>query len=364
MTEQKETYQPERDRVFDEFSPKNLFLNVRDAGNYLLSKWLLILLFAFVTGSVAAILSNLKKSKYTAEITFALDEGATQNSKSEFAQISEQFGVGSVMDAGGVFSSVANILELMQSRLLIEKTLRSEITIDGKSIIFADFFLDSLNYRTEFMNENPYKNIDFLEVSKDKKQMIFENRIIRDIYEVLITKCIKVDSKGKGTSIVSVTCVSENELFSKYFLEALFDKVTSYYVDIKTQRAKEIVAFLQKRTDSVKNAFSGSLYSRAAIVDANINQVRQVENVSNEKKQAEGQILKNTYTDLYKSLESSKTTLMRETPLIQYIDLPMLPLKRNEPGIMKRFIIFFLIGGVFTTVFLLLRKTYQTIVYS
>ncbi|MEJ7589015.1 MAG: hypothetical protein WKI04_15775, partial [Ferruginibacter sp.] len=112
MTEITDIHQPDSGRVFEEFSPKKLVLQMREAGTYALSKWLIILLIATVAGSIAAIITALKKTTYTAEITFALDEGAAQSAKSDFAQISEQLGIGTVMDAGGVFSSVTNILEL------------------------------------------------------------------------------------------------------------------------------------------------------------------------------------------------------------------------------------------------------------
>jgi len=351
----------DEDRVFDEFSPKKIILRIQGGMLYIKRSWWKIFLVALIFGLTGILRSYFKKPVYTAEITFALDEGAAQSARSDFSQISEQLGMGTILDAGGVFSSATNIVELMQSRLLIEKVLKSTVNIEGKTLLFADFFLDSLDYRNKWLKESPYPKLNFLSNKKDKTQILFENGIIRNIYETLIGKNLSVDKKGKGTSIVSVTCTSENELFSKYFLETLIDEVTRFYIDTKTQRAKTNVTFLQNRTDSIKNAFTGSLYGRATYTDANINPIRQIATVSGDRQQAEAQILRNTYADLFRSLEAAKTTLMRETPLIQYIDLPVLPLKMTGSSAVKSFIIFCLIGIFITIFFLLVIKVYRNI---
>jgi uncharacterized protein involved in exopolysaccharide biosynthesis len=358
------TAHTDSNRVFDEFSPKKLILQVQSSGVYIISKWKIILLFAIIAGLAGAANSYFKKPTYVAEITFALDEGAAQSAKTDYSQLSEQLGISTVLDAGGVFSSMTNIVELIQSRLLIEKTLRSSVSIDGKSLVYADFFLDSLHYRDKWMKGSPYSRLNFLSEKKDKEEKLFESAIIRNIYETVISQNIKIDKKGKGTTIISVICLSQNELFSKYFLEALIAEVTRYYIEIKTQRAKNNVTFLQNRTDSIRNAFNSALYGRASFADAHVNPIRQITSVSGEKQQTDVQILRTTYIDLVRSLESAKTTLMRETPLIQYIDVPILPLKMNLGGILKNFLIFFFLGGFLTSVFLLLYKIYRYIILN
>lgn len=351
--------QQDTNHVFDEFSPKKLILQIQSTGGYILSKWIIILIVAFVFGIAGYIYTSSKEPSYVAEITFAMDEGAGQSARSDFSKLSEQLGMGQVLEAGGIFSSTTNIVELMQSRLLIEKTLRSAVNINGKSLLFADFFLDSLNYREKWVEDTINNKLNWMAIKKTKRDSLFENNIIRNIYQLLTTKNIVIDNKGKGTSIISVTCITENELFSKYFLEALIDKVISFYIDNKTQRAKLDVAFLQHRTDSIKNVFTGSLYGKAAFTDANINSARQVGTVSGDRQLADIQIQKTTYADLFRSLEIAKTTLMKETPLIQYIDLPILPLKMNSPGPFKMAIVLFLLGAFLTSIWLLLFKTYR-----
>ncbi len=342
------------------FSPRILLLQINAALGYLLRQWKIILAAGLLFGLTGYILSTLQKPSFAAEITFALDEGAAQSAKTEYSQLSEQLGLGSIMDAGGMFSSVTNIVELMQSRLMIEKTLRSTVQLNSHHLVFADFFLDSLGYREKWLQGST----DSLHFEKGKKSLhdsLAENNVIRNIYETLLAKYIKIDKKGKGTSIISVTSTTEHELFSKYFLEALIAEVTSYYIATKTQRAKANVDFLSHRTDSMRNAFSASLYGRASFADAHLNPALQVGTVTADKQQTDIQVNRSAYMDLVRSLETAKTTLMRETPLIQYIDTPILPLKMNSPSAAKKSFLFFIAGIFITSLFLLSLKLYRYI---
>lgn len=356
-----ETNNLRSNQVFEEFSPRKLILQVRSSVFYLRSKWIIILSFAIITGIAAAVYYSFKKPNYTAEITFALDEGVTQAGNPDLSELSDALGLPGTFDAGTIFSSMTNIVELMQSRLLIEKTLRSSVIIDNKAVMFADFFLDSLNYREKWLKTSPYPKLNFASNNKSQKETLYENSIVRSIYETLITKNLKIDRKGKGTTIIAVTCISSNELFSKYFLEALLNEVTQYYIETKTQRSKISVEVIQKRTDSIRLAYNKALYGRAAFTDAHINPSRQTVSVTGEKQQTDVQILRASYVELVRSLENAKTSLMRDTPLIQYLDTPILPLRLDKPSVVKKFILFFLIGGFLITGFLLVRKLYNYI---
>lgn len=346
-------YDKEQERIYEEISPKKIILQVQQAGYYVLSKWGWILLSAFVMGLVGATRAYLKKPMYTAGISFALDEGAVP-AKSGVSQISAELGLSPNLDAGGVFSSPTNIVELVQSRLLIEKTLRSNVDLNGKSVLFADFFLDSLDRREDWMKGR--EKFVFNNPRNNRSDSLYENRLISLMYDQITKKYLNIDSKGKGTSIIEVTLTTEHELFSKYFLEALLNTVTNYYIETRTQRSRINLEFIQQRTDSVRNAYYSALYGRASFVDAHVNPNRQVPMVSGEKQQTDIQILRSTYIDLVRNLESAKTSLLRDTPLIQYLDTPILPLKRTGSNLILSFLMFAFIGAFLAIVYFLARR--------
>jgi hypothetical protein len=358
------TTPPESNRVFEEFSPKKLVLQVQSAGKYLLSRWWKILGFGLLLGIAGAAYSFTKKPNYVAEITFAMDEGVALSSKSELSGIAEQLGLASPLEAGGVFSSITNIGELMRSRLMIEKTLKTSVDIDGKQLVFADFFLDSLGYRDKWMKNSPYSKINFAAPAKDKKEALFVNTILKNCYEVLTSKCLKIEQKGKGSTIIAAQLTSGHELFSKYFLEAWIAQVTEYYTETKTQRSKLTLDFIRNKADSTRTAYNTALYGKASFTDANINPIRETATVPGEKRQTDVQILKTNYIQLMNALENARTSLMRDTPLFQALDTPVLPLKKLSPNKKLYFIAFFLVGCLVATIYLTIRRGVRYILQS
>jgi uncharacterized protein involved in exopolysaccharide biosynthesis len=344
---------------YEEFSPRKFILLVQGIGRFILSKWWIILSAGVLFALAGAAYTMTKKPQYIAEVTFVLDEEATQQPRSGISELSEELGLPA--DAGGVFSSPTNIMELMQSRLLVEKTLRSTVQVEGRTVLLANFFLDSLEYREKWLEKSPYKNVDFQAKNKSKEQVMFESGLIGRMCGTLNDKNIKIERKGKGTTIFSVQCISTHPLFSKFFLEELLNTVTQYYVEKKTERAKLNVDFIQKRTDSVRQAYNAALYGRAEFTDAFFNPNRQTPLVSREKQQTDIQILRTSYVELTRSLEAAKTSLMRETPLIQYLDLPQLPLAVLRANMMKNALLAFLAGVFLTTAFLVIRKSLKVI---
>lgn len=340
----------------DRLNPKQVFQHVKAAGRYLKSRWHVIFFSALLFGAAGFVYSFLKPPYYVAEMTFALDEGAGGPANAP-VPISEQIIRGGSIDAGGIFSSITNIVELMQSRLLIEKTLRTPLQLNGKTKTYADFFLDSLKYRAKWIKDSSHQKIDF--AVTDGKDSLFQNGILYNIFQILTGEMIKIDQKGKGTTIISVMCMSKNEAFSKQFLEAWMSEVTKFYISTKTERAKITLAFITKRMDSVRNAYNIALYGKAAFSDAMINPVRQTASISTEKRQTDIQILKASYMELVQSFETAKNALLRDTPLIQYIDIPILPLKQLRSALMKITLVGFFIGLVLAVAWLLFRKLLQ-----
>jgi LPS O-antigen subunit length determinant protein (WzzB/FepE family) len=345
-----------------EFSPKKFVLQLQHLVQYLLSKWIWIISIALLLAITGFLYASLKKDIYAAEITFALDEQSNPQQKTAFAELTQTLGLQTVPDNGGVFfSSMTNIVELLKSRFLLEKTLRDTVTLNGNKLIYIDFFLDSLHYRKKWMAKSQYNKTNWQAKNISKDEKYFQNNIMRTVCETISTVHVKVNQNGNGSSIFSVKCISENQAFSKYFLEALLGKVAEYYTQIKTERAKNNLDFIQRRTDSVRSVFTGALYGRASFMDANMNPGRQVAVVSGEKQQTDIQILRTSYIELTKALELAKSELLRTTPLFQYLDMPVLPLKKTGANTSLYAVVFFIAGLFFTAVFFALKRLYKNI---
>lgn len=353
--------QQQPQRVIDEFSPKKLILQVQNLIKYVLRKWYIILLAGIICSAAAWLYySKKKKTEFIAEITFAIDEEITKQKKSGLSEITEQLGLGS-SDAGLLYNSESNFAILMMSRLMMENTLRKQVPEMKPHYTYADFFLDSLKLKDKWMKRSKYSATKFDSIAKSKEEQLFQNSIITNIQGFISSKCIKIDKKLSGSNILSVSCTSEHELFSKMLLEELVNNVTEHYINAQTLRAKANMLAINKRIDSVKRAYTGALYSRAGMADANINVVRQRATVSGINKQTDADILKSAYVDLALNLESAKTSLLKNTPVIQILDAPVLPLKKITPAVLRKALLFFILGAFVATLMIGLLAVYKHI---
>lgn len=110
---------------------------------------------------------------------------------------------------------------------------------------------------------------------------------------------------------------------------------------------------LQRQTDSIRAVLNGSIVSVAAAVDNTfgLNPAMQVQKTTISKKQFDVQANTAILTQLVTNLEMAKVSLRKETPLIQVIDRPILPLEKNEKNpFYSLFIGFFMAVLVYTSV--------------
>jgi len=79
--------------------------------------------------------------------------------------------------------------------------------------------------------------------------------------------------------------------------------------------------------------------------------------VPSQKRQIDVQANTAIYSEIVKNLEIERLTLRQETPLIQIIDSPVLPLKNDHLGKIKGLIVGFIIATMLSCVFLVIKKS-------
>jgi len=344
----------------EELSLADVIYKIRSGVRYLKSKWLTILIISLIGGALGLLYSILKKPTYTAVSTFVLEDSKS-GGLGQYAGLASLAGINLGGNGGGVFEG-DNILELYKSRTMIEKALLSTCNFNGKDQLLINRYIDSYKLRDKWKDDAKLLNINFNgDPAKFNRK---QDSLITDIVDFLNKKSLDVNKPDKKLSIIDVSVVSKDELFSKYFNEKLVQNVNDFYVQTKTKKELQNVQILQRQADSVKQNLNSSIYDVASANDSapNANPLVTTLRVTSQKKQVDVQANAAIYSEMVKNLELAKISLRQETPLIQVIDAPVLPLIKEKTGKAKGILIGALLGAILTIIALASRKMLKQIV--
>ena len=351
----------------DEISLKELIIKIKDWVSFLKTKWKAIFIAGFIGALVGLTIAVFEKPTYKAVLSFAMEEdkGSASGGLGGALGLASSFGIDLGGAGGGGAFAATNLSELMKSRLLVEKVLLEPIIINGKTITLAEFYIQINDLREKWERKPELKNIKFLPGADLSKFSIQQDSIIREIHKDLINKeKLSITQKDKKVTILFVEVNSENELFSKNFCENLAKETSNFYVETKSKKAKINVDVLQKQVDSVKYALNGAITGVASETDYvyNMNPALNIKGAPSKRMQVDVQANSAILTNLVVQLELAKITLRKETPLIQLIDKPILPLEKDKVGRLKSLVLGGFLAGLVTVLYLVFGQLYRKMV--
>ena len=255
-------------------------------------------------------------------------------------------------DGGDIFQS-DNIIELYKSRAMIAKTLLSKGESGGETLI--ERYITANNLRDKWKSKSELKNINF--EGNPTKFSRLKDSIINDLVNVFNKQYLKILKPDRKLSIIEVDVTLTDESLAKDFTNNIVSVVNSFYIQTKTKKLLKNVQVLQLQADSIRNVLNNSIYGVANAADAspNANPLLSVLKAPIQKKQIDVQVSTGVYAEVLKNLELTKIQLRNETPLIQNIDSPILPLQVIRLGGLKGMMVGFFLGLVISALGVLLR---------
>jgi hypothetical protein len=114
---------------------------------------------------------------------------------------------------------------------------------------------------------------------------------------------------------------------------------------------------LRRQTDSIRIELNGAV-TGVAVANDNTFGLNPTINVCRARARRQVDVQANTaiLTELVKQTELAKVTLRKETPLIQVIDQPILPLKKEKFGKANGIVLGGILAGFLTILVLIIRK--------
>lgn len=352
MQSNQETDNTIHDTEEESFTFRSLLLNWQESVFSALRFRKILALAAIAGGLLGVGYAWIRHNTYTAKLTFVVEESKGSGGSIASA-LAGQFGfdVGSLSGTSGVLAG-DNVLELLKSHSLIKKTLLTPYA-DSSTVSIADRYAEIYNWKEKWKKSSEVgKQVDFPVNQKQFSRL--EDSLLQKIITRIEESELSISKPDKKLGFFTLQVTTRDERISQLLCERLLKITTDFYVDTKTKRLSNNVARLQRRADSLgtlldKRTFSaaeanqflldGNPAYSAPTVDAEI---------STRNKYIQGTV----YAEIVKNLEVSKTSLIQETPTVQIVDQPELPLKENKTGFLYGGMVGVL-AGFFSVLFLL-----------
>jgi uncharacterized protein involved in exopolysaccharide biosynthesis len=287
-----------------------------------------------------------KNQYYVATTTYILqEEGSTQ---SGLGGLAGQLGFAIGNGSESLFTS-PNLSEFIKSRTIIENILLSSAPLNKENTTWAEYYIrvNKLRERGKISNE-----IKFLLNSSRSELNTAQIILLEQIHQDLVSpEHLEIGLKNKKASIYQIVIKNEDENFAKYFCDKLVQTISKYYIETKSKKAKLIVDVLEYQVDSLRMELDKSINGFASISDNNFNinsALVNVKSASGTKRKIDVETNTAILKQVVVNLETAKMNLRKETPLIQVIDLPLFPLKRETTNI-KMFLIYGTFFGFFVS---------------
>jgi hypothetical protein len=245
--------------------------------------------------------------------------------------------------------------------LVVEKTFLNSVKVAGKEISLADFYIQFNHLKEDWVKKPTLVNINFPSNSDRTKFSLQQDSILQTISKELTKENLTIVQKDKKVSIISLTVKTENELFSKLFCEQLLKETSDFYIETKSKKSRLNVEILQKQADSIRAELNGAITGVAAANDNvyNLNPAYNVKKTPGTRRQVDVQANTAILTQLVAQLELSKVSLRKETPLLQLIDRPILPLEKDKVGRLKSLVLGGFLAGFLSVLYLMLSQLYR-----
>jgi uncharacterized protein involved in exopolysaccharide biosynthesis len=348
----------------DEISLKELILKIKEWYQFLLTQWKLIILMGVIGGVIGFTYAYFQKPTYKATLTFAMEEEKSGGGGLSGALgLASSLGIDLGSSAGGAFAG-SNLIELMKSRKLVDKTLLSPIEVNGKAQSLVEYYITFKELKKGWDEKTNLKNLIFPIDADRSKFTLQQDSILKNIAVEIIKTDLIISQKDKKVSILSIEMKSTNELFAKVFCETIAKETSEYYVEIKSKKSKMNVDILQHQADSIRAELNSAISGVAAATDNvfNLNSALNVKRAPSARRQVDVQANTAILTQLVGNLELAKVTLRKETPLIQIIDRPIFPLEKEKVGKLKSLVLGGFLAGFLTVLYLVFTTLYKKMI--
>lgn len=338
-----------------EFSFKKVFADRFEDIKYIL-QFKKALASVLIIGALAGALAAwLKRPTYTARLTFVVDDSKSAGGSGGLSALAglAGFDLNGLGGASGVLAG-DNVEELIKSRKLIKATL---LTAYDSTQTLADKYAAVYKLNKKWLKYSVDGKITRFPLNGLHNNRL-QDSLLHEMTELILKDEFGITKTDKKLGFFEVNATMKDERLAQLFCSRMINQSTDFFISTKTKRLRDNVNRLQHRADSIGDILNHKTYAAAAanqnILD--LNPAYTTANANIEVRERDKIVLSTVFSETVKNLEASKTMLAQETPTVQIVDEPELPLKKNK---LKYYIAIpagIIIGLILLSFFLLLTR--------
>ena len=337
----------------DEIQLKDILIKLSEYKTYLLKKKFTIIGFSFLFFIIGIFIAISTETKYNAELTFVVEGEKGGRSLASMSGIASQFGFDIDGGASATFSQ-SNILELLKSRGVIVSALMQNSKLNGKEDLLIEHYLELNKIKEIWLQDEDFEGVSF-----HANKSVVHDSISGVVWASIIENKLIVELESDDANIINLSYSSVDDEFAKSFVETLINEMSKMYISHQTAQANNTLDFLQNRADSVFAELELAEEDFARIKDINQRIVKASGRLKELQLMRRVEVLNAMYLEIVKNLELSKITLLNQTPIINIIDKPVLPLEEDKTSKTLTGLLGGFLGGFLSVCFFIFRKLFK-----
>ena len=318
-------------------------------------------LVVVIGGALGVLFAWSRPVTYTARLTFVIDD-AKSSGGGGLAAIAGQFGfnLDGIGGASGVLAG-DNVQELLKSQRLIKETLLTPYD-SAQTLSLADKYAQTYKLDEKWLKYSTDGKIIRFPL-KAKGYTRIQDSLLHEITQLILGGEFGVAKPDKKLGFFEVNTTMRDERLSQLFCVRMIKQGTDFFITTKTGRLRSNVERLQLRADSIGVILNKKTYALSSANQTllDLNPAYTSANANVDIKERDKIVLSTIFTETVKNLEASKTMLAQETPTVQIVDEPELPLKKNKAKYSVTALMFMIgFGAIYGLYLIVARKSPAT----
>lgn len=341
----------------DEITLKELILKIKEFWQELWrNKFLIIAIAALLAGLFLAKAIFLDQTTYQSTLSFMVDEDNSNNG----SPVAELLGY-------GTFSyNFERITELAKSGRIVNSTLLSEITVDGKTDLAANHLIEIYKLQEGWKEEADKPGFEDLSLA----EFYFTNtdvttfttkefRALKIIQSVLVggdgRSALMGISFNKKTSIFTLTTNTINSELSANLIRSVYESISQFYIEETVVRPQKTYDVLSARRDSVETVLNRLETNLASLTDRTEGLLSGTYRIRIDQMSRKVDATNQQFGEILRNLEKIEFLLQNQKPSFQIIDRSYIPAVMASSKI-KAILIGGFLGGFLAGFYVIGRK--------